>query len=347
MLKESDLRSHLRKVSRSFYITLVILPREIFKPISIAYLLARIADTVADTLLQVSFKNKRDFLIGFKKQIQNENLDENFLKDLNKFLFELKKYPIQRDLIRFIPDLFSFYVSLNETERFHVKSITVRLITGIENDLDKFESINSSGVIAIDSFDEFDSYTYNAAGCVGEFWTEISLKNNPSISFLNYQKMMLLGIQFGKALQITNIIRDIRSDFDIGRCYIPNQLLNIYHLKPQDLIQEKLSMSAKKLIRNVMLINLESYLHAIEYFLLIPRMNFRLRLACLIPILIGIKTIKQISLNQDSLTNMSVKISRTSVYMIVINSFWIVISTRLPKSYLYSIIDEVRLILNR
>mgnify|MGYP003307578490 FL=1 len=106
-------------------------------------------------------------------------------------------------------------------------------------------------------------------------------------------------------------------------------------------------MSAKKLIRNVMLINLESYLHAIEYFLLIPRMNFRLRLACLIPILIGIKTIKQISLNQDSLTNMSVKISRTSVYMIVINSFWIVISRRLPKSYLYSIIDEVRLILNR
>ena len=78
MLKESDLRSHLRIVSRSFYITLVILPREIFKPISIAYLLARIADTVADTLLQVSFKNKRDFLIGFKKQIQNENLDENF-----------------------------------------------------------------------------------------------------------------------------------------------------------------------------------------------------------------------------------------------------------------------------
>ena len=66
MLKESYLKLHLRKVSRSFYITLVILPREIFKPVSVAYLLARIADTVADTLLQVSFKNKRDFLQRFK-----------------------------------------------------------------------------------------------------------------------------------------------------------------------------------------------------------------------------------------------------------------------------------------
>ena len=60
---------------------------------------------------------------------------------------------------------------------------------------------------------------------MGEFWTEISFKSNSNISFLNYQKMMLLGIQFGKALQMTNIIRDIRSDFDIGRCYIPNKLL--------------------------------------------------------------------------------------------------------------------------
>ena len=347
MLKKSYLKSHLRKVSRSFYITLVILPREIFKPVSVAYLLARIADTVADTLLQVSFKNKRDFLLSFKNQIQNEDLDENFLKELNKFLFELKKYPVQRDLIRFIPDLFSFYFSLNEIERLHVKSITVRLITGIENDLDKFESNDSNRVISLDSFNDFDSYTYNAAGCVGEFWTNISLKNNSSVSLVNYEKMMLLGIQFGKALQITNIIRDIRSDFDIGRCYIPNQLLNIYHLKPQDLIQEKLSISAKKLIRNVIQINLENYLHAIEYFLLIPRRNFRLRLACLIPILIGIKTIKKISSNQDFPTEKSVKISRMSVYMIVINAFWIVISWRFPKSYLYSIIDEVRLILNK
>ena len=347
MLKESYLKSHLRKVSRSFYITLVILPREIFKPVSVAYLLARIADTVADTLLQVSFTNKRDFLLSFKNQIQNEDLDENFLKELNKFLFELKKYPVQRDLIRFIPDLFQIYFSLNEIERFHVKSITVRLITGIENDLDKFESDDSNRVISLDSFDEFDSYTYNAAGCVGEFWTDISLKNNSSVSLINYQKMMLLGIQFGKALQITNIIRDIRSDFDIGRCYIPNQLLSIYHLKPQDLIQEKLSISAKKLIRNVIQINLENYLHAIEYFLLIPKRNFRLRLACLIPILIGVKTIKQISLNQDFSTQRSLKIPRRSVYIIMINAFWIVVSWRFPKSYLYSIIDEVRLILNK
>lgn len=348
MLKESDLKLHLLKVSRSFYITLMILPKDIFKPISIAYLLARISDTVADSLLQIPFNSKRDFLLSFKKQIENEVLDENFLKQLNQFLVQLEEYPVERDLVNFIPDLFSFYMSLSEIERFQVKSIVIRLIKGIENDLNKFEPDNSNQVISLESFDEFDLYTYNVAGCVGEFWTEISFKNNSNISFLNYQKMMLLGIQFGKALQITNIIRDIRSDFDIGRCYIPNQVFNIYNLRPQDLIQDKLSQSAKKLIQYVIKVNLENYLHAIEYFLLIPRRKFRLRLACLIPILIGIETIRQISSNPEVLSaKNSIKITRKNVYMIVIHAFWIVISSRFPKSYLYSIIDRVRLILNK
>jgi farnesyl-diphosphate farnesyltransferase len=39
----------LRDVSRSFYLTLRVLPREIRPQISLAYLLARATDTIADT----------------------------------------------------------------------------------------------------------------------------------------------------------------------------------------------------------------------------------------------------------------------------------------------------------
>ena len=39
----------LRSVSRSFYLSLAILPRSLREPIGLAYLLARAADTVADT----------------------------------------------------------------------------------------------------------------------------------------------------------------------------------------------------------------------------------------------------------------------------------------------------------
>ena len=43
------LRSILKRVSRSFYLTLAILPRPVRDQIGLAYLLARAADTIADT----------------------------------------------------------------------------------------------------------------------------------------------------------------------------------------------------------------------------------------------------------------------------------------------------------
>ena len=41
----------LRRVSRSFYLSLAILPRALREPFGLAYLLARASDTVADTRL--------------------------------------------------------------------------------------------------------------------------------------------------------------------------------------------------------------------------------------------------------------------------------------------------------
>src|SRR4029079_1139309 len=52
MTRTDDLLGDLlRQVSRSFYLSLAILPRPLREPIGLAYLLARAADTVADTRL--------------------------------------------------------------------------------------------------------------------------------------------------------------------------------------------------------------------------------------------------------------------------------------------------------
>ena len=52
MTRPDDLLGDLlRQVSRSFYLSLRILPRDVREPIGLAYLLARAADTVADTRL--------------------------------------------------------------------------------------------------------------------------------------------------------------------------------------------------------------------------------------------------------------------------------------------------------
>jgi len=49
----------LRRVSRSFYLSLAILPRALREPLGLAYLLARASDTVADTRLRAAADARR------------------------------------------------------------------------------------------------------------------------------------------------------------------------------------------------------------------------------------------------------------------------------------------------
>ena len=58
----------LKKVSRSFYLSMAILPNQLRLPISLAYLIARAADTIADTSIIPSFK-RSDYLKLLQQQL--------------------------------------------------------------------------------------------------------------------------------------------------------------------------------------------------------------------------------------------------------------------------------------
>ena len=59
----------LRGVSRSFYLTLRVLPTGLRQPVGLAYLLARAADTIADTRL-LAPSQRLDHLLRFREQVQ-------------------------------------------------------------------------------------------------------------------------------------------------------------------------------------------------------------------------------------------------------------------------------------
>ena len=64
--------SLLKKVSRSFYLTIRILPRTLRYPISIAYMLGRTADTITDTNI-VADSNKLELITSLHKIISTKN----------------------------------------------------------------------------------------------------------------------------------------------------------------------------------------------------------------------------------------------------------------------------------
>ncbi len=75
------------------------------------------------------------------------------------------------------------------------------------------------------ALEKLELYCYRVASAVGLVSVQIFgyTKNRK-------EKIQRFAINLGKALQITNIIRDVRQDAGMGRIYIPQELLENYHL---------------------------------------------------------------------------------------------------------------------
>ena len=71
---EELLSGLLKDVSRSFYLTLRVLPGKIRAPIGLAYLLARTTDTIADTEL-VALEQRLEALRALRERIQGQRAD--------------------------------------------------------------------------------------------------------------------------------------------------------------------------------------------------------------------------------------------------------------------------------
>jgi phytoene synthase len=78
-----------------------------------------------------------------------------------------------------------------------------------------------------EDFDELYRYCYKVAGVVGLIMLKIFGSNNPVAE--------THAVQLGVAMQLTNILRDIREDFQRGRVYLPQNELEKFGLSSDSL----------------------------------------------------------------------------------------------------------------
>src|SRR6267378_2157182 len=90
-------RSILSRVSRSFYLSIFLLPKKLRDPVSLGYLLARGSDTIADTT-QIPIELRVEKLRLLARGIQGEALGDGIV-DLSASLSPLQKNASERALI--------------------------------------------------------------------------------------------------------------------------------------------------------------------------------------------------------------------------------------------------------
>ena len=305
----------LQATSRSFHLTLRVLPARVRPQIGLAYLLARTTDTIADTeILPVA--QRLDALQKLRTKILGQNVSPlNFNEFINQQGSAAEKLLLQR-----VGDSLSALENFSAADQNLIREVLATITSGQELDLRRFGNASAEKIVALETAAELDDYTYRVAGCVGEFWTKICRAQLFPNAKLDEKQFINDGIRFGKGLQLVNILRDLPADLKNGRCYLPLQRLDEAKLLPETLLSPANEKKFLPLYREH-LDKAEAHLAAgWRYTNTLPFGQFRVRLACAWPILIGVKTIEKLRGAGVIELSQRVKVSRGEVRGILFRS---------------------------
>jgi farnesyl-diphosphate farnesyltransferase len=318
----AELNSLLKQTSRSFYLTLRVLPAAVRPQIGLAYLLARTTDTIADTEL-IPLAQRLDALQKFRERILGQNSAPLNFGELAKH----QGSPAEKTLLEKTEASLALLQTLSPEDLKLVRDVLTTITGGQELDLRRFGQVANTGasatgqqVVALETAAELDDYTYRVAGCVGEFWTKICRAHLFPDAKLDEKQFITDGIRFGKGLQLVNILRDLPADLKNGRCYLPLQRLDEAKLLPEVLLSPANAQKFLPLFHEY-LDKAEAHLAAgWRYTNTLPFGQYRVRLACAWPILIGVRTIEKLRAADVIGLQQRVKVSHGEVRGIIFRS---------------------------
>lgn len=201
-----DLDHLLKRVARSFHLSLRLLPGAVRPTLSLAYLLARASDSIAD-VADAPEELRIDLL---------ERLPSSWPQHFPSALESLAG--AERELLEAMPSLLEMLRA--SPDRGEIESVWDTIRSGQIFDLKTFPSPSPLPL------DEARHYTGLVAGCVGEFWTDVCFNYIPDYSRKPRDEMRRLGFSFGCGLQWINILRDRHADAEAGRIYFTPDLFS-------------------------------------------------------------------------------------------------------------------------
>lgn len=305
----------LREVSRSFYLTLRLLPGAIRPQIGFAYLLARATDTIADTEA-VPPENRLTALARLRDQILAPRPGQVDLGELSA----CQMSDGEKLLLTRIDEILALAFKFPEEDLRRIQRVLDVITQGQILDLERFGYANQSSPAALQTETELDDYTYRVAGCVGEFWTATCLAHLEPAPAVDLPGLVERGIRFGKGLQLVNILRDIPRDLRQGRCYFPISQLREASLNATDLLNPASEERFRPIYDHWLSLAREHLDAGWSYVLDLPWSWARVRLASSWPILIGRATLDKLAHGRVLDPGARIKVSRGQIRNILLAS---------------------------
>ncbi|MCF6310947.1 MAG: squalene/phytoene synthase family protein [Verrucomicrobiales bacterium] len=308
----------LRGVSRSFYLSMKVLPLEMREPVSLAYLLARATDTIADTA-DASDELRLQLLQAIRKRIFEKGKEKkSFYDSLKTDFIAQQSHPGEKLLLQRLGECYQWLDGMERADQFFITTVLGHITNGQIWDLERFAATPQVALSFVENADELKQYTYWVAGSVGEFWTDVGFANGGRhFSDEESVKMKQLGREFGQGLQLVNVLRDFGEDLDHGRCYLPKDQLIAAGWDGTG----KPSQKAVTEVRAQWLQQCRAWLQSGRDYAKRVKSR-RVRYATILPCLIAEKTLDALERAGESALQQKVKIPRWQVRMLMVKALF-------------------------
>ena len=280
----------LQQVSRTYALTIPLLPAGLREAVTNAYLLCRIADTIEDEPA-LDPARKEILLGGFTAAVAGRAEADAFAAKL--------------------PGLLSGATSSGERFLAEKAGRIVRIARGfsparrraIERCLRKM----TQGMIefqrrraeeGLRDMAELERYCYHVAGVVAKMLTELFCDHSTAIAERR-EELMALAPSYGQGLQMTNILRDVWSDLARGYCWLPREPFLAGGFDLDELRAGDNGPGFTAGLDELVAATHRQLRQGLDFILLIPRREFGIRRHLLLTLGMAAVTLRRIHRSRD------------------------------------------------
>ncbi|HVR30921.1 MAG TPA: squalene/phytoene synthase family protein [Thermoanaerobaculia bacterium] len=228
----ANLDDLLVKTSRTFALTIPLLPEPTRREVTVAYLLFRIADTFEDAS-HWPRERRIEALRRFAELLECDHLAAVAGDGSDWGAEQASAHQGYVELLSEMPTVLEAFAALAEPARRRIRLDTARTARGMARFVAR---TGDDGRLELEDVPDLKGYCYVVAGIVGEMLTELFVLGHrslqPTAPYLRERAPL-----FGEALQLVNILKDSADDAREGRSYLPARVdrAEVFDLARRDL----------------------------------------------------------------------------------------------------------------
>lgn len=301
-------RRILGGVARTFALTIRPLPGNLYDAVANLYLLCRIADTIEDEPA-LAPDEKEVFSSRLVELVAGEGDPSVFSRDLGAHLSAATESEL--DLVRNAGRVLGVTARFSAAQRTAIRHCVSIMTRGM------VEFQRGASTRGLRDLKALNRYCYHVAGVVGETLTAFFCEYSAEMR-KRRGDLLALSVPFGQGLQMINVLKDIWEDHRRGACWLPRDVFRAAGIELDALPAGRTDPAFAAGLLELVGVARQHLEAALRYTLMIPSRETGIRRFCLWPLGLALLTLRRIRRNPGFSSGREVKISRRSVWAVVV-----------------------------